>query len=435
MRVLFVSGELIGSAIVHRLIEEGHEVRLYIDHIDRKNCLRGFVRLVEKWQDHLGWVGTDGLVIFDDVIFEDAQRRLRQEGFSVFGGDSRSDQLELNRSLFQQVLDSSGVPVLPSYDFDTVRDARQFVQDNPGIWVAKQSSHIGMLNYVGQREDAQDILDVLQMYQELDISPMHLQRRVHGVEIGVARYFNGHHWVGPIELNIEHKPLFNGDIGPLTAEMGTLMWYEQDEKQPLFQATLNKITDYLRKIEYKGDIDINCIVERDKVWPLEATARFGTPSTEAQCELHYSPWGSFLKAVADGQDYDLDYDRGYGIVVSVAVPPFPFAPEVIGEGVKGMSEGTGVYLSEGIKSSEMSQIHFEEVSCGPCESKGNRYFIGGKHGYALYVTGKGKTVGDAQDNVYGLLKKIHIPRMFYRTDIGDRFKEKDESLLRQWGWI
>ena len=52
-----------------------------------------------------------------------------------------------------------------------------------------------------------------------------IQKKVEGVEIAVARFFNGSDWVGPIEINVEHKDLFNGNLGPKTGEMGTLLWY------------------------------------------------------------------------------------------------------------------------------------------------------------------------------------------------------------------
>lgn len=48
-----------------------------------------------------------------------------------------------------------GVITLPSHDFETPDRAIEFVQKNDGMWVVKQSSHIGMLNYVGQRADIQ----------------------------------------------------------------------------------------------------------------------------------------------------------------------------------------------------------------------------------------------------------------------------------------
>ncbi|MCA9358394.1 hypothetical protein KC902_03985 [Candidatus Kaiserbacteria bacterium] len=435
MRVLFISGELIGSAVVHQLIKEGHEVKLFVAHKDRHDCLRGFAVRTDNWHDELPWVGKDGLIVFDDVTFGDTPDNLRAEGYSVFGGSKASSDIELDRELFQRIMADAGIATLPSFDFDTPDEAMTFVKENPGEWVIKQNSHISALNYVGLRQDGQDILDMLQYYKDMGIAPLHLQKKATGIEIGVARYFNGTDWVGPIEINMEHKPLMNESIGPLTAEMGTLMWYETDESQPIFQATLAKLKPYLTEIGYKGDIDVGCIVNEDGVWPLETTTRFGTPSTELQCELQISPWGDMLKSIADGEAYNLQYHDEYGIVVSVTVPPFPFAPDnASGAGIL-TSKGMSVFFADDFTDEDMQHVHFEEVSKTTLSDGSTRHFLGGHHGYALYVTGKGKTVEEARTKAYDIVRKIFIPKMMYRTDIGSAFLTHEQTTLREWGWI
>ncbi|NCT01732.1 hypothetical protein GW766_00555 [Candidatus Parcubacteria bacterium] len=309
------------------------------------------------------------------------------------------------------------------------------MNEQPGIWVVKQNSHIGMLNYVGQRDDSKDVIDVLEMYKEKNISPVHLQKRARGYEMGVARYFNGSDWVGPIEVNLEYKSLCNGDIGPLTAEMGTVMWYDTNEEMLLYKSTLAKLKDYLAKINYKGDIDINCIVNAEGAWPLEATMRFGTPSTELQCDLHKSPWSDFLKAIADGKQYSLDYHSGYGIVVSVATPPFPYAPEVFGESRTGTSMNNRILFTEDLTEREQSQIRFMEVSATISKTGQKQFHLAGEHGYALYVTGLGESISQAKEEAYTVVRKIIIPRMFYRTDIGDTFINGGMETIKNWGWI
>lgn len=436
MRVLFVSGELIGSAVVHQLIKEGHEVKLYIDHKDRKHCLDGLVEKTDNWKDELYWVGTDGLIVFDDVIFDGAQDSLRKQGFSVYGGNAQGDKLEMDREFFQHVLDAQDVLVLPSFDFSNADDAIAFVEKELGKWVVKQNSHIGMLNYVGQREDSKDVLNILKSYKEKNISPVHLQKKVDGVEVATGRYFNGTDWVGPIKVNFEHKRLCNGDIGPLTAEMGTLAWYDDNENLPIYRETLAKLKPYLQSIDYRGDVDINCIANKLGVWPLEATMRFGTPSTELHCELNQSPWGELMKAVADGKEYDLKYKKGYGIVVSVAVPPFPFAPKEFHENDVAISEGTDIFFKRDLTNDEWGKIHFEEISqkTSP-DGTEKQYYLSGKHGYALYVTGHGETVNEARHEAYSVIDQLIIPKMFYRTDIGEKFVSEDHERLKSWGWI
>ena len=65
----------------------------------------------------------------------------------------------------------------------------------------------------------------------------------------------------------------------------------------------------------------------------------------------------------------------------------------------------------------------------------NRYVHAGKHGYVLYVTGRGETVEAARTNAYNVINKIHIPKMFYRTDIGSKFAAEDRQKLLDWGYI
>jgi len=93
-------------------------------------------------------------------------------------------------------------------------------------------------------------------------------------------------------MNIEHKDLCNGGLGPKTYEMGTLMWFDDDEKNKLFKETLGKLKEYLCHIHFHGDVDINCIVNEKGVFPLELTMRFGFPALQLQCALSQSPWGS-----------------------------------------------------------------------------------------------------------------------------------------------
>jgi hypothetical protein len=142
------------------------------------------------------------------------------------------------------------------------------------------------------------------------------------------RYFNGKNWVGPIEINLEHKRFFPGNLGPMTSEMGTLAWYTDNEDEFLFQTILQPFTEFLRSANFRGDFEINCIANADGVYPLEATTRLGTPIIHLQQELHESSWAEFLYAVAKGEDYNLKWKKGYGIVILLAVPPFPYTKNI-----------------------------------------------------------------------------------------------------------
>lgn len=435
MKILVVSGELISASICQELISEGHDVKLYIEKSGWKKCLDGIVPKTDNWKNELDWVNKDGLIVFDDVGFGEEQEKLRDQGYKVFGGNAKGDELEFNRELFQNLIKEHGLQTLPSYDFKEKTEVINFIQKHPDEWVVKQNAHLGVLNYVGQRKDGKDIIDIINSYNDYDIDTIHLQKKVKGIEIGIARYFNGQDWVGPIEINHEHKRLFAGDVGPLTHEMGTIMWYSENENLPIFEKTLKKFKPYLQKIDYRGDVDINCIVNEEGVWPLEATSRLGNPSTPLQCELHESSWADFLSAIATKKSFELKYKDSFGIVVCIAVPPFPYLPMFKNLEMKGL-ETTNLFLSykEDITDEDKKHIRLEEISKSVINGQ-VKYNWSGTDGWVMHITAEDKDITRAQKKVYSIIDKIILPGMFYRTDIGDRVKNYDLPQLKKWGWI
>lgn len=435
MRVLFVSHDLIAGNIAYRLRLEGHDVRIFIQDKERRSNLVNLVEQTPDWRKELDWVGKDGLIVFDDVGWGATQERLRARGYAVFGGSRLGDKLETDRAYGQEVFRRHGMQTVPSRTFDTIDKAIRFVRRNPGMWVIKQNGHASKsINYVGQMPDGSDVISQLENYRRnnaKDCVPLDLQQRVIGVEIGVARYFNGTDWVGPVEMNVEYKKFFPGDLGPTTSEMGTLAWYDgEPERNKLFNETLNKLTPFLREIDFRGDLDIGCIVNETGAYPLEATPRFGSPIIQLHTELNDSPWGEFLLAVARGQQYDLKWHRGYGIVVLLAVPPFPYTRKLPGVS----SEGIDIFFRPGFRPGDMEHVHFEEVSARSKRDSG-KLFVSDYRGYVLYVTNVGKTVEEAREKTYALVDQIVIPKMFYRDDIGRSFIERDRARLEAWGYV
>lgn len=432
MNILFISMDLSGGDLCYRLQKEGHVVKLFIEEEEHRHNLDGMVEKITDWRAELDWIGKDGLIIFDSVGYGVQQTELRKAGFSVVGGSEMGDRLEYDRQYGQKIFSVCGIDIVPTTHFSNTQDAIDFVIREEGPWVIKQNGHTRKdFNYVGQFSNNRDIIDVLQGYEENakdESDSIDLQKKIFGIEIGIGRYFNGKQWVGPIELNIEHKNLFNGDLGPNTFEMGTVMWYDDNEHNRLFQATLAKIESYLRHIDFHGDIDINVIVNQDEIYPLEATARFGYPALQLQMELHTSPWGEFLKAIADGQPYDLQYKKGFGVVILVAMPPFPYGESLR----KHSSKGTKIMFQSDMTEEDMQHIHFEEVSKNVVNDE---FIVSGDSGYVLHVGGVADTVEGAREKVYSVAKKIVIPKMFYRTDIGVKFMEKDYAQLKGWGWV
>ena len=52
----------------------------------------------------------------------------------------------------------------------------------------------------------------------------------------------------------------------------------------------------------------------------------------------------------------------------------------------------------------------------------------------MYTSGVGKTIKQARENSLNVAKKIIIPRVFYRNDIGEKLEE-DMPTLKKLGYI
>jgi len=224
----------------------------------------------------------------------------------------------------------------------------------------------------------------------------------------------------PIKINFEYKPLFPGNIGPATGEMGTCMYWSGPNK--LFSATLAKLKNRLAEEGYVGYIDVNCIVNGNGIYPLEFTARFGYPTISIQSDGISMPIGDFLYGMASGELSRFKTRTGFQIGLRIVVPPFPYDdPKTFSANSKGRVIIFRKPMREG--------IHIEDV----CEVNGE-WLITGHSGVVLIVTGMGLSVKQAQAQAYQRVKNILIPNMYYRTDIGDRWYE-DHDRLHAWGYL
>jgi len=439
MKILFISRDLIAGNLAYLLKKEGHDVKLYISEKKRRNNFDNLVEKTKDWKKEISWVGKDGLIIFDDVGWGKDQDKLRKKGYLVVGGSAGGDKLEMDREFGQAIFKKYGLKTVPLVDFEDIEEAILHVRKNRNAWVIKRNDGMSkFMSYVGAFEDGRDVENLLMNYlqnKHLKKDRITLHERVVGIEMGVGRYFNGHDWVGPIEINFEHIKFMPGDIGPATSEMGTLAWYDDNEKNKLFQETLEKMKPYLKEINFKGDFALNCIINESGPYVLEATSRFGSPIIHLQSDIQDLKWFDFLLAIAKGENYDLKWKKGYGIVLGLMVPPFPYSKNL----KESLFFGVNIYFKD-FSDSDFKHIHFEEVSKRICPKnkeltiETGLYYISDNRGYILYVTAVEDTLEKTQEKIYKLAEKVIIPKVIYRNDIGGNFKNQ-ERLLKKWGYL
>lgn len=427
--LLFVSHNGVSIDLAWQAKRQGNSVKYYIKRIEDAEIGIGFVEKIPDWKNEVDWAD---IVIFDEISgFGTKAEELRKKGKLVIGGTEYTDMLEHDRSFGQEEMKKVGINIIPYTNFKSFDEAVDFVLKNPDEYVIKPCGEVQCnkeLLYVGQDKTGKDVIEVLNEYKKNWSDKMfefQLQKKVTGVEIAVGAFFNGNEFIHPININFEHKRLFPGDVGPSTGEMGTAMFWAENNK--LFDKTLSRIAPKLKEEGYVGYIDINCIVDENEVYPLEWTARFGYPTISIQIDGLITPIGEFLYNLSSGKKFELKLKSTFQVGVRVVVPPFPFDD---GKTFDIMSKDKKVYFrKDKKKNAHLEGVHIEDVKL-----VNDEFIIAGNTGLALIICGYGKNMNDATNMAYNRIKYISIPNMFYRNDIGKRW-DVDEKKLKKWGYL
>ena len=245
--------------------------------------------------------------------------------------------------------------------------------------------------------------------------------RIDGVEMGVGAYFDGEKFLGPACLDWEHKRFFPSDLGEPTGEMGTVVTYERS--QYLFDRTLGLLEPLLRRNRHHGYVNLNTIVNGRGIWPLELTYRFGYPGFSVLTLLQQIPWSELLTAMCRPSNVKLPCGCGFCAGVVLTVPPFPYEKSQVGA-----ITGLPVLIPDDIDEPERSRLHYYEIA-----KSGTDLVTAGAYGWAMVATGRGSDIATAQKNANALARRVLIPNIRYRRDIGERLINGDFALVEAWG--
>jgi len=429
VRVLGIGTHCDLGDLYQRLLASGHEVRVHVSDPDSADILLGIVPRGHGLEMDLAWVKqADGLVVFESTGRGEHQDKLRRRGFRVVGGSALGDRLELDRAFGQHAFRQAGLGVAPSHEVSGWDEAIAFVERRPARYVLKFSGEgfASTRTYVGMMDDGRDLLASLRTQKRLwtldEVPAMVLMDHVMGVEVGVGAYFNGRRFLRPANLDWEHKRFFPGDLGELTGEMGTVVTYRGAER--LFDATLARLEPLFRDARHVGYVNLNLMVNEEGVFPLELTCRFGYPGFAILSALHTEPWSAVLERLADGGDRDVATREGYAVGVVITVPPFPYP-----DGYARLSKGAPITFYP-LDDLDRASMHYGEVA-----KVDGELVTAGQIGYVMVVTGAGDDVETARREALARVRKVVVPNMRYRNDIGERLVREDLGRLKRLGWM
>jgi len=360
MKILILSIDGDGLGIAFKLAEEKNEVKMYIKEAQYKQAGVGIIDRISSWRPHVVWAD---LVICDMVGFGKYEQTLRQMGKVVFSCSNLST-------------------------------AKTYVCKDKDIYKWALTT----------------------LPKDTDLI---VQKIVTGVEVSTEGWFNGRDWISPFNHTFEEKRFLEGDKGSNTGCMGNIVVTTTGDK--LTAATVVKFAPFLKRIGYRGPIDINTIIDDDRIYALEITFRLGYDAIEALMEgLKESVTDLFFET-AIGVKKEMAITDDYMIAVRLSVPPWPHGePD---------NESVGMPII-GINEFNLKHLYLTDAYRDEREN----YLYAGGDGAILKVTARGRDIQEARNRVYRTIDNLTIQDVQYRSDIGLR-AIKDIKQLKDWGWL
>lgn len=325
MRILFVSKQGDSAGLAVRCRQEGHDVYFYCEAKNAKYLLQNLVTRVKSIKEGLD-NGAE-LIVFDMVGFGKIADKLRKEGYPVFGGGVWNDKLELDRTFAVKTMELMGIKAPPSWAFRNFKEAAKWAAKQKGRFVFKPHDNKNTsFTYVAS--GIEDLVAYIMYLKKHGIDgKCILQKYIEGIEISTEYWFSKGKPVPYPNGTFEYKKLLPDGLGPSTGCQASLVWF-YDKKEPrIVQQTLKKMFYFMEKLQYSGPLDINGIVRNGRFYGLEFSPRLGYSAIYALLALIDEPLGELLYRVAAGDETPIEYKKGFGYALRVAVPPYPIVDD------------------------------------------------------------------------------------------------------------
>jgi phosphoribosylamine---glycine ligase len=347
----------------------------------------------------------------EDPLAAGISDRLASTGARVFGPTKDGARLEADKWFAKELMRQQSIPTAEARSFTDPDAASEYLRVRNGPCVVKAS---GLAKGKGvsvcyRVSDALEAIDQA-MRQKVHGSAggrVVIEELLTGPEVSVLAFVDGRN-IYVMETSQDHKPVDDGDTGPMTGGMGaysptpviTEQMLKTVERDVLVPAVDGLVRD---GINYKGILYAGLMVTAAGPRVLEFNCRFGDPETQPLMMRLQSDLVEVMLAVCDGKldQITLKWDPRPAICVVAASKGYP------GKYPTGLPI-TGIEKADALPDVKVFQGGTKKVD-GKIVTDGGR---------VLGVTAIGKNIGEARDRAYRAMGMIHFDGMHYRKDIG-----------------
>lgn len=336
----------------------------------------------------------------------------RKSKFKVFGPTKGAARIEASKIFSKEIMASAKILTARAQSFDQVAPALAYLEQHELPVVVKADGLAqgkGVVVATTREEAKQAVRDSLEhaVFGQAGQRVL-IEQFLDGEELTIMAFTDGR-TVVPMLPAQDHKRVGDGDTGPNTggmgaycpAPLGTMALREQVTKQVLYPAVeaLSRIGCPFQGVLYAG-----IMVVKGIPYVLEFNARMGDPETQVVLPLLKTDLLEVIEAVVEHRldQLTVDWHDETAVCVVMTSGGYPGAYQTghVIHGLPTTTDATTVVFHAGT-----ARTDSEVVTAG---------------GRVLGITGRGKTLADAQAEAYRVTRSIAFEGAHYRTDIAHR---------------
>jgi len=234
-----------------------------------------------------------------------------------------------------------------------------------------------------------------------------------GVSVECGVWWNGLSSLSPFLVYNEDRFMDNS-LGMSIPSAGNVV-RSISPTSKLYKESIEKMERLLKKSKFRGVLSIGCVVTKGKVYCTHFTSSLiYFPSL---LEIYKGSVTDLLSSTANGRKSDGQFTADCALSFLLSTPPYPISAPAEYAPIKGISP------------SNLKHVYLLDV-----QKREEKYEAAEASGKIMWVSARGRDVGEAKKRVQKTISNLSIPDIQYRMDIGRRV-DRDESLLNNWKYI
>jgi phosphoribosylamine--glycine ligase len=336
--------------------------------------------------------------------------RIAGAGVKVFGPSKEAAQLEADKWFAKELMRHQAVPTAEARSFTDATAAEEYIRlrNQPLVIKAAGLAKGKGVTICYRPSDALTTIEAIMRKKVFGDAGERvvIEEMLQGPECSILAFVDRQN-IYVMEPAQDHKPVEDGDTGPMTGGMGAYSptpVITESIIRTVERTILVPVLDGLVRegIEYKGILYAGLMLTPNGPKVLEFNCRFGDPETQPLMMRLKSDLAEVMLATAEGKldQVQLKWDPRPAICVVATSKGYPGKYQT-GSPISGIEQADAMPDVKVFHSGTARRDH-TLVTDG---------------GRVLGVTACGDTIAHARQRAYAAMEKVHFDGMHYRRDI------------------